>query len=104
DHCSFGEIEGFEDKYIQFVLQKIEKERLNRIRDFEKGKTKKRITPDDKRGGLPKRVLEERQHFSAFMEHLSAFRAKRRSQPLKSKPEGSKGGMKSIKEIIGKIK
>lgn len=104
DHCSFGEIEGFEDKYIQFVLQKIEKERLKRIRDFEKGKTKKRITPNDKRGGLPKRVLEERQHFSAFMEHLSAFRAKRQSQPLKPKPEGPQGEMKSIKDIIGRIK
>ncbi len=80
EHCSFGELEGNEHHYIRFALEQLETARKQRIAEASKGGSSKRITPDDKRGGLAKKVFTERLYFSAFMERLSETR---RSSPVK---------------------
>lgn len=74
EHCSFGELEGNERHYIKYALEELESARKKRIAEAEKGGANKRVTPDDKRGGLAKKVFSDRQYFSAFMEHLSEAR------------------------------
>lgn len=74
EHCSFGELEGHEHQYISYSLTELEVARKKRIAEAEKGGVSKRVTPDDKRGGLAKKVFTERQYFSAFMEQRSADR------------------------------
>ena len=68
-----------------------------RIREVAAGKSKKRITPDDKKGALPKKVLQEKQYFSEFMEYLSKQRKQenRRFTPHK--------GVSHIGDVIGKM-
>ena len=87
DHCSFGELVGYEHLYIAHTLDLIEKARLKRIAAAQNGDTKKRITPKEMRGGLPKKVFEERQHFSSFMEKLSTIRKSETSK----KSNGTEG-------------
>ncbi len=74
EHCSFGALEGHEHQYISYALTELETARKKRIAEAEKGGANKRVTPDDKRGGLAKKVFTDRQYFSAFMEQLSADR------------------------------
>lgn len=98
DHCSFGELKGYEHLYVKHTLEHIEQARLKRISDVEGGKVKKRTTPKSKRGGLPKKVFEDRQHFPSFMEKLSSIRNRQHEEELK----GS-SGMTDLTSIIKKI-
>lgn len=77
EYCSFGELEGFEDAYVEYALKLTEAARIRRIMEVKSGKSNKRTTPDHLRGALAKKVFVDRQHFSAFMEKLPAIRAKR---------------------------
>lgn len=88
EHCSFGELENNEHQYVKFTLGKIEEARLKRIAANREGKSKKRITPEDKRGGLAKKPFVERQYFGAFMEELSKIR--RQDSPPK-RTQGTQG-------------
>lgn len=81
EHCSFGELEGFEDAYVNYALEQTENARIRRIMDVKAGKSKKRTTPDHLRGALAKKVFVDRQYFSAFMEKLPAIRNKRGAIP-----------------------
>jgi plasmid replication initiation protein len=74
DHCSFGELIGYEDHYVKFALDQTEKKRIRRIAEAKSGKSKKKTTPDDKRGGLAKKVFVDQLYFSEFMERLSSIR------------------------------
>lgn len=73
-YCSFGEIIGFEHYYVEHCLSITETQRLDRIKAAKIGQSHKRVTPESKRGGLAKKVFEERIHFSSFMEKLSGIR------------------------------
>lgn len=77
DHCSFGELVGYEDEYVKHALNLTETARIRRIMEVKQGKSKKRTTPDHLRGALAKKVFVDRQHFSSFMEKLPAVRKKR---------------------------
>ena len=81
EYCSFGELIGVEDYYVRFALDETEKQRIRRIAEVKSGKSKKRTTPDDKKGGLAKNVFISQLHFSAFMEQLSHIRAKNDIDP-----------------------
>lgn len=73
--CSFGEIIGYEDKYIKHSLMLLEEARIKRIEEAKRNPAKKkRTTPKEKRGGLAKNVFEKRLYFSSFMEKLSQSR------------------------------
>ena len=84
DYCSFGELEGREFQYVEHTLAKIEKARLKRIEEHKAGKSKKRITPLEKRGGLPKKVFAEKQHFASFMEKISSLHNNRTKKESRS--------------------
>lgn len=101
-HCSFGELKDNEHFYVQHTLKLIEEARLKRIEDKRRtGKSKGRITPDDKKGGLPKKVLEEKQHFASFMERLSSIkRSPRTPNRQDSKEVKDTSKVSSIKDII----
>ena len=73
-YCSFGEIVGFEHHYVEHCLSITENQRLDRIRAAKIGQSHKRTTPEAKRGGLAKKVFEERIHFPSFMDRLSSIR------------------------------
>lgn len=99
-YCSFGEIIGYEHLYVQHTLDLIENARLKRIKEQKKsGAKNKRITPDDKKGGLPKAVFAQKQHFPSFMEKLSTIRQKGYRQQ-KNTPQNS---MQSMKDILSKF-
>jgi plasmid replication initiation protein len=103
DYCSFGEILGYEHLYVQHSLELIEEARLKRIKvQHQKNTKNKRITPDDKKGGLPKIVFEQKQHFSSFMEKLSAIRQERNQ--TESKSTGSQNTIHSMGEILNTLK
>jgi len=102
EHCSFGELVGYEEHYIKHALKRIENARLKRIEENNSGKSKKRITPKEMRGGLAKKVFVERQYFPEFMERLSAGRKNKNDRV---------GGIKrrivdtkSISEVLKNIK
>lgn len=101
DHCSFGELVGYEHLYIKHTLDLTEQARIKRITDSQNGKTKKRTTPKKQRGGLPKKVFEERQHFSSFMEKLSKARHGRSGA---SQHTGSTNGMKDIGSLLKNLR
>jgi plasmid replication initiation protein len=102
-YCSFGEILGYEHLYVQHSLELIEEARLKRIKvQHQKNTKNKRITPDDKKGGLPKIVFEQKQHFSSFMEKLSAIRQERNQ--TESKSTGSQNTIHSMGEILNTLK
>ncbi|MFK7948852.1 MAG: RepB family plasmid replication initiator protein [Saprospiraceae bacterium] len=99
-YCSFGEIVGYEHLYVQHTLEIIENARLKRIKEQKESKGKsKRITPDDKKGGLPKSVFEQKQHFPSFMEKLSTLRQKERKRSQKT----SKNNVQSMKDILSNL-
>lgn len=99
DHCSFGELISNEHLYVKHTLDHIEAARLKRINESQKGDTKKRITPKDRRGGLPKKVFEKRQHFSSFMERLSSVR---RTQNMKRSKNSD--GFADLGSVLNQIK
>lgn len=99
DHCSFGEILGNEDQYVIFCLHHIEKDRLKRIEDNKSGKSKKRITPKEKRGGLPKDPITKRYYFSAYIEKLSNDR-KHASQQKRRASGENKNGFEGLGDIL----
>ena len=68
----------------------------------QKNTKNKRITPDDKKGGLPKIVFEQKQHFSSFMEKLSAIRQEKNQ--TESKSTGSQNTIHSMGEILNTLK
>ena len=74
DHCSFSQFVNYEDRYIDFVLKKIETARIQRIIESRKTGTKKKITPDDKKGGLVKKQLQEQRYLPEFMDIFSSIR------------------------------
>lgn len=99
-YCSFGEIIDYEHLYVQHTLGLIENARLKRIKEKkESGAKNKRITPDDKKGGLPKAVFAQKQHFPSFMEKLSAIRQKGYRQQKNT----SQNSMQSMKDILSKF-
>ena len=99
-YCSFGEIIGYEHLYVQHTLDLIENARLKRIKEQKKsGAKNKRITPDDKKGGLPKAVFAQKQHFPSFMEKLSTIRQKGYRQQKNT----SQNSMQSMKDILSKF-
>lgn len=83
DYCSIGAVAGFEDEYVAHALMKTEQARLKRIQDSQSGKTKKRTTPKEKRGGLAKKVFEERQYFPSFMDTLPKIKNKHEQADLR---------------------
>jgi len=85
--------------YITHTLTLIESARVKRIKASQDGETKKRITPKEKRGGLPKKVFEERQHFSSFMEKLSSIR----NSGIK-KTKGNSDGFQDMGSLLNKLK
>lgn len=98
-YCSFGEIIGYEHFYVKHSLELIETARLKRIKEQKiAGSKNKRVTPDDKKGGLPKSVFEQKQHFSSFMEKLSTIRQDNRPQKQTTK----QNSMQSMKDILSK--
>lgn len=74
DHCSFGELIGIENYYVKYALEQTEKARIKRIVEAKNSASKKRITPDDKKGGLAKKVFTDQVYFASFMEGLSKLR------------------------------
>lgn len=74
DHCSFGELAGYEHLYVKHALAHIEEARLKRIQEVQKGSSSKRITPKDKRGALPKENFIKQRYLPSFMERLSDIR------------------------------
>ena len=84
DYCSFGELVGYENLYVKHSLEILEKQRLERIRAHRAGETKKKTTPEEKRGGLAKKVFVEKLHFPSFMEKISSIRyaQNRNRQPI----------------------
>ncbi|MEO1517513.1 MAG: replication initiation protein [Bacteroidota bacterium] len=96
-HCSFGELEGNEHLYVKHTLDLIEEARLKRIKDAASGKSQKRVTPDDKKGGLPKKVFEQKQHFASFMEKQSQWRQEERPQQRQRK------GFSSVGDVLKNI-
>lgn len=117
DHCSFGELKDYEYHYVKHSLEILEKQRLQRINDYQNGKTKKKTTPESKRGGLAKNVFVKQLHFSSFMEKLSSIRNfeenKQVSQTLGREHKGytydrsgsqkSSGQINSIGDILKNI-
>ena len=99
DHCSFGELVGYEHLYIQHSLDLIEKARIKRITDAQNGQSKKRTTPKERRGGLAKKVFEDKQHFASFMEKLSSIRHNNRHTK-----KGTTNGMKDLGSILNNLK
>jgi plasmid replication initiation protein len=98
-YCSFGEIIGYEHLYVRHSLELIEDARLKRINEQKtSGSKSKRVTPNDKKGGLPKIVFEQKQHFSSFMEKLSAIRQQEHGKN-QSKPQKN---VRSMKDILSK--
>lgn len=98
-YCSFGEIIGYEHLYVRHTLDLIETARLKRIKEQKQsGAKSKRITPDDKKGGLPKAVFAQKQHFPSFMEKLSSIRQKE----YKQQKNTSQNSMQSMKDILSK--
>ncbi len=93
EHCSFGELHDNEHHYIRYALEELETARKKRIAEAEKGGANKRVTPDDKRGGLAKKVFTERQYFSAFMEKLSEARRTTAGNQLRNKETSSIGNI-----------
>ena len=104
EHCSFGELLGYEDHYIKHTLKRIEDARLKRIEENNSGKSKKRITPKEMRGGLAKKVFVDRQYFSEFMERLSRVRKDKEGRGVVQKNKGSQIGIKSISDVLKNIK
>jgi plasmid replication initiation protein len=100
DHCSFGELIDNEHLYVKHTLDLIEDARLKRIEEVQKGKIKKRTTPKNKRGGLPKKVFEEKLHFPSFMEKLSTVRNSRKSHFENTEHAN---GFKDLANIIKKM-
>jgi hypothetical protein len=95
EHCSFGELTDREHLYITFVLENIEKQRLERIKQGKNGKDKtKRITPDDKKGGIPKKFIVDQFYFAEFMEKLSIIEQRNNYK------DSSSNGLKSIGDTI----
>ena len=72
--CSFSHLSGYEHRYVDFCIKKIEDARIARIVESKKPGNKKRITPDDKRGGLVKKPLQEQRYFPEFMDRFSSIR------------------------------
>lgn len=100
-YCSFGEIIGHEHLYVKHTLDLIEAARLKRIEEQKRtGSNKKRVTPDDKKGGLPKVVFQQKQHFSSFMEKLSSIRQKEHQRPTKKSQNSNT--TQSMKDILSK--
>lgn len=87
DSCSFGHLEGYEDQYIKFTLDKIEKDRLARIMAVKKG-SKKKTTPDHARGGLVKTPLRQQRYLPEFMDVLVRDHDKEADEPLFVVQEG----------------
>jgi plasmid replication initiation protein len=109
DYCSFGELVGYEHYYIKNALEKTEAARLKRIEENKTGKSKKRTTPIEKRGGLAKKVFVDKIYFPEFMERLSNYRAKEANEaegisqkPIQPKKRTS-DGTKSISDILNKM-
>lgn len=102
--CSFGEVQGYEHLYVKHTLDKIEEARIKRIEEKKTtGKTRGRVTPDEKKGGLPKKVFQDKQHFSSFMEKLSSIRKSENQyhQPKTSHQETKRSeGFASIKDVL----
>lgn len=102
EYCSFGELIDYEHLYVKHSLEIVEKNRLKRIEDFKAGKSTKKITPEDKRGGLAKKVFFEKQNFPSFMEKLSSIRNKQNNHK-KTEPSRMKQAT-SIADIIDNMK
>ena len=68
NNCSFSQFKGYEHEYVKFVLDKLEADRIKRIMEVKKG-SKKKTTPDDKKGGLVKTPLQEQRYFGEFADH-----------------------------------
>lgn len=103
EHCSFGELVGYEDQYVKHALDITEKARIRRLAESRSGKSKKRTTPDHLKGGLAKPVFVERQHFPSFMERLSSIKHEYDNPPrhFVQGLESSKiNGPKSIGDIM----
>jgi hypothetical protein len=75
ESCSFGDLVGVEDHYVKFALEETERKRIRRIAESKSGKSKKKTTPDSKRGGLAKKVFADQLYFAEFMDRLSSIRA-----------------------------
>ena len=75
EDCSFGELVGYEDHYVQFVLDETEKKRIRRIAEVKAGKSKKKTTPDSKKGALPKQIFRDQLYLPEFMDRLSSIRS-----------------------------
>jgi len=103
EHCSFGELIGYEEHYIKHTLKRIENARLKRIEENNSGKSQKRITPKEMRGGLAKKVFVERQYFSEFMERLSAVRKNEEGRGGANR-KTKKTEIKSISDVLKNIK
>lgn len=95
EHCSFGELTGYEHHYVKHTLEQIEEARIKRLA---KETGTKRTTPDDKKGGLAKKIFLERQYFSSFMEILP--RIKTKENPLPNEGSQSSHGVRSIGDIL----
>lgn len=101
EYCSFGEVIGYEHLYVKHSLELTEMARLKRIQEQKTtGSKKKRITPDHKKGGLPKLVFEKKQHFPSFMEKLSSIRQQEYREKRKSSKPPKTGGMQSIGDVL----
>lgn len=74
DHCSFSHLKNYENRYVDFCLKKIEDARIKRIMENKKSASKKKTTPEDKRGGLVKKPLQDQVYFGEFMDIFSSIR------------------------------
>lgn len=82
ESCSFPHIKGYENQYVRFLLDKIEKARIARIIQNKDGKSKKKITPDNKKGGLPKRPIQDQTYLPEFMDVLKRDYDRVEDEPL----------------------
>lgn len=81
DCCSFDHLKGYEDEYIKFTLDRIERDRIGRIMAKKKG-GKKKTTPDHARGGLVKEPLQKQRYLPEFMDILKRDYDKDPEEPL----------------------
>lgn len=82
NYCSIGDIIGREHEYMEYVLRKIETDRLSRIEKHKANPDMKgRATPKEKRGGLVKKPIQEKYYFPEFMEYLSTKKAQEQKTP-----------------------
>jgi len=81
DHCRLAHISEYEDAYVAFALNKIEKDRIRRIVESKNG-GKKKTTPDNKKGGLVKLPIQEQRYLPEFMDVLVRDHDKEPDEPL----------------------